>query len=1027
MSENGLTVDALRPIRVTDPPSQMSLLRRDTPAIRTVADRRIGTLGSPWRTGRESADVPLVDLIYRKRLGSNDAVGEEVFAETRGPAGDRTSGERHEQTASSTTVQADRGHETPARPDWLTPGESAPRGKQPTARSPPPSGGQSGTRESPAGGESDTGQRTAATPKASGPPRPSTTPRRPSDRATLIAGHRSIPVALTGSDGGYRRSSSAGSRPALQYRRPSGRPDAPGTDTGGRNSFTRQSLLSADTDPFRLDSHFEFSRTYSHQYEGTVAQADASPGSREVNGAHQAASTPDHSADRKPGPADWGGREGVPGREPQSKLSAGRLDPGTIAVSTPIRPGGEPPVARGTTRDQQLSYRNRVATIEGVRKSTGTTTGLASVRETIPAEPTDQKKPGSHGDTTVRRSSEGTPSGSWGATTPERDPEQTTRERPGDVPAGTSGKPGADKVRQPTVTTGTDRVTIPDRPDRRTVPPPIEFTYLSRSRPPETRVGATGAARRGRATAHEPTIASKERVGPEDGRASTGQSVRPDEVSTGDGPGVDKSADRHARPPFPVAAPVVPAVPVQENLRRLRGGRSTGKREDPSTSDPIGGEPATTRGDAVDPRTGMPAARSPPRERTPADSQEAPGRLIRPGNEVVTPRLDYLSPAEEKVPDDGTPGPRIEPDASRLEPEAVDGPSMSGGRGSERSRPEDQAPSRATVARSTIGPQEPGDVASSAERAGQSGDAAFERQPSAPRLQTVQRRMPAGWGEPERHRVLRGSVSRQSTSDSSAQDSVSGAADTVSVPAGGGIETVLTQSDPARTPVARRGPVAATEQSGRHGQRGVPQTVAHAQLPVSESARTGTGENLMNTASVEETVRFGETTEMPSLTLQTPTTAQSQSGSQEQRRPSPSGPGVGQERDVTEEGATDTSRADRRHRGPAASGRDGRTRVGRRPSPPVGRETASLYPDLTVKTLAPRIDATQREESTRDVTRRSREQERGAGGREQDLEELLSGSGIDASPSSTQVDRLVEKLYRKLERKMRIERERRGL
>ncbi|PSP60053.1 hypothetical protein BRC73_04130 [Halobacteriales archaeon QH_7_66_37] len=93
----------------------------------------------------------------------------------------------------------------------------------------------------------------------------------------------------------------------------------------------------------------------------------------------------------------------------------------------------------------------------------------------------------------------------------------------------------------------------------------------------------------------------------------------------------------------------------------------------------------------------------------------------------------------------------------------------------------------------------------------------------------------------------------------------------------------------------------------------------------------------------------------------------------------------------------------------------------------MGRETASLYPDLTVKTLAPRIDATQREESTRDVTRRSREQERGAGEREQDLEELLSGSGIDASPSSTQVDRLVEKLYRKLERKMRIERERRGL
>ena len=36
--------------------------------------------------------------------------------------------------------------------------------------------------------------------------------------------------------------------------------------TGGCNSFTRQSLLSAETDPFRLGSQFEFSRTYSHQY-----------------------------------------------------------------------------------------------------------------------------------------------------------------------------------------------------------------------------------------------------------------------------------------------------------------------------------------------------------------------------------------------------------------------------------------------------------------------------------------------------------------------------------------------------------------------------------------------------------------------------------------------------------------------------------------------------------------------------------------------------------------------------------------
>ena len=37
--------------------------------------------------------------------------------------------------------------------------------------------------------------------------------------------------------------------------------------TGGCNSFTHQSLLSAETDPFRLDFQFEFSRAYSHQYQ----------------------------------------------------------------------------------------------------------------------------------------------------------------------------------------------------------------------------------------------------------------------------------------------------------------------------------------------------------------------------------------------------------------------------------------------------------------------------------------------------------------------------------------------------------------------------------------------------------------------------------------------------------------------------------------------------------------------------------------------------------------------------------------
>ena len=43
-------------------------------------------------------------------------------------------------------------------------------------------------------------------------------------------------------------------------------------DTGGCNSFTRQSLLSAETDLFRLESQFECSRTYSHQYDNKPEQ-----------------------------------------------------------------------------------------------------------------------------------------------------------------------------------------------------------------------------------------------------------------------------------------------------------------------------------------------------------------------------------------------------------------------------------------------------------------------------------------------------------------------------------------------------------------------------------------------------------------------------------------------------------------------------------------------------------------------------------------------------------------------------------
>jgi len=57
------------------------------------------------------------------------------------------------------------------------------------------------------------------------------------------------------------------------------RPDAEAPDTwcghtGDCNSFTHQSLLSEETDPFRLDSQFDFSRTYNYQYQQTDSSSE---------------------------------------------------------------------------------------------------------------------------------------------------------------------------------------------------------------------------------------------------------------------------------------------------------------------------------------------------------------------------------------------------------------------------------------------------------------------------------------------------------------------------------------------------------------------------------------------------------------------------------------------------------------------------------------------------------------------------------------------------------------------------------
>lgn len=84
--------------------------------------------------------------------------------------------------------------------------------------------------------------------------------------------------------------------------------------------------------------------------------------------------------------------------------------------------------------------------------------------------------------------------------------------------------------------------------------------------------------------------------------------------------------------------------------------------------------------------------------------------------------------------------------------------------------------------------------------------------------------------------------------------------------------------------------------------------------------------------------------------------------------------------------------------------------------------------DLTVKTLAPRVDATRREDSPRDITHTGQANRNPqSAGESVDVESLFRAAegGSDRPPAA--VDQLVERLYRRIERKMRIERERRGL
>lgn len=190
---------------------------------------------------------------------------------------------------------------------------------------------------------------------------------------------------------------------------------------------------------------------------------------------------------------------------------------------------------------------------------------------------------------------------------------------------------------------------------------------------------------------------------------------------------------------------------------------------------------------------------------------------------------------------------------------------------------------------------------------------------------------------------------------------------------------------------------------------------------------------------------------MPSLTVQAPDPVQVDSSSQRAAEPSGSGSTTTESRSGTADRTGESSGASQRDRltgtapsvradrsGGEAGPRGGGVRGGgsgrggtRRDGPPEGRETAQLYPDLTVKTLAPRIDVTRREE-TRDVTHRAtrtggQRRERGGGADPGELADLYASGERGRARYPSDVGRVVEKLYREIERKTRIERERRGL
>lgn len=85
-----------------------------------------------------------------------------------------------------------------------------------------------------------------------------------------------------------------------------------------------------------------------------------------------------------------------------------------------------------------------------------------------------------------------------------------------------------------------------------------------------------------------------------------------------------------------------------------------------------------------------------------------------------------------------------------------------------------------------------------------------------------------------------------------------------------------------------------------------------------------------------------------------------------------------------------------------------------------------MYPELTVKTLAPRIDATRQAESRTDITYVDSDHS-SRGGSESATVDNIVAENLSRETQPADVTRIVERVYREIERKRRIERERRGL